>query len=263
MDIQKNTSPNIGRKTFKSMAFLGFSAAVIAGVILAIYAGQFVPKAVEGLDTASVSLSQLFSSPNDTASHLSVVPNATSTTKSERATSTQKSKNTGTHNTSVIKHRTKPVQKQGVRTSSKYKIPNGSGTHSSSNTILHGLPNLTVHIIATGYLTSTSTKSFVATSTIPHGVRVAVKFSIKNTGSNITPPWDFSAQIPTQTNYVFVSPKQQALNPGDHIDYMLGFDQATPGASQHITITVDPKNNVAESNENDNISSRSVTILGQ
>jgi hypothetical protein len=84
--------------------------------------------------------------------------------------------------------------------------------------------------------------------------------------------WRFSASIPTQSSYFFQSQPQQALAPGDSIDYVLGFDQANKGSGQMISVTanikyVDPFTGaitfpVAESNSNNNSASTVITILG-
>jgi len=253
------------KNVINSLAIVGFISLLVAGVMLAIYAGRFVPSTVNRLESATVSLAQIFQHKNNTSSSLSVVSNTNATISFNNSTSTIKvGKNIflPTHvqkTKKKVSHKVTP--RQGTRKNSVYKIPTGSGTTPSP--IFHGLPDLTVHITATGYLTSTSTKSFVATTTIPHNTRVAVRFTITNDGTNTTIPWTFSASIPTATNYVFTSPKQQPLNPGDHIEYILGFDQATAGNDKMISITVDPSHSVTESNEKNNNSATSVTILGQ
>jgi subtilase family serine protease len=126
----------------------------------------------------------------------------------------------------------------------------------------YGLPDLTTSITAVGYLATTSADSFVASATVPAGSRPAVRFTIKNTGTNVTGSWRFSASIPTQTAYIFQSQPQQSLAPGDSIDYTLGFDQANRGSNQTISVTANFDNAVAESNKNNNSASAAVTILG-
>jgi len=136
------------------------------------------------------------------------------------------------------------------------------GSSVPSSGTLTGLPDFIVTINEVGYLTTSTTDSFVASSTVPTGNRPAVKFTIKNVGTNTTGSWRFSASIPTQTAYIFQSQPQQSLSPGDSIDYTLGFDQANRGSNQTISITANFDHAVAESNSDNNSNSAKITILG-
>jgi subtilase family serine protease len=89
-----------------------------------------------------------------------------------------------------------------------------------------------------------------------------VQFIIKNTGTNATGSWRFSAVIPTETAYVYQSVPQQSLNPGESIEYTLGFDQAKAGANQTISINVNFDHSVAESDTTNNGASANITVLG-
>jgi hypothetical protein len=108
-------------------------------------------------------------------------------------------------------------------------------------------------------MTTNTTDSFVASTTVPHGDNAAVRFTIKNVGTNYSGTWTFQATIPTYPAYTFISPPQQTLAPGDSIDYTLGFNQATPGTNQVITVTVSP--GTADSNANNNKAAAAETIL--
>ena len=267
--IPQGISP-IPKGVLQGLAIVGFVALIIAGILLAIYASRFVPTAAEGLSSAAVSFSQIFTPSKP--STLSVVPNlstitATSTVSKETNAGHTSRNKTAPHKISSVakthslakKHTaTKifhPIQKAGKQTTSKYLIH-------GKRVALHGLPDLVTHISAVGYLTSTSTSSFVAAPTIPFGTRVAVKFTITNIGTNVAAPWSFSASIPTQVNYIFNSVAQQPLNPGDHIDYLLSFDHANMGTNQTISVTANPKHTITESNFTNNSAAESVTVLG-
>lgn len=258
----------------RSLATIGFATLILAGILLAIYASRFMPIAANGLDSATVSLARIFT-PTSQKSTLAVIPNPIVLNPNQKAVPTAST----TGNTPIMpvvvppkKHISKPAKKKytprtqrvlsapvaGKRTNNTYAI---NGT--TSVPTLHGLPDLTVRITAIGYLVSTSTDSFVATSTIPVRSKVAVKFTITNIGTNKTGPWIFSASIPTQINYIFNSPKEDSLNPGDHVNYILGFDQADAGSNQTISITANPKHTFKESSFKNNSSAKSATILGQ
>ena len=61
--------------------------------------------------------------------------------------------------------------------------------------------------------------------------------------------------------YTYESQPQQSLNPGDSIDYTLGFDQADAG-TQTISITANYDHAVAESDSGNDSASAQITILG-
>ena len=244
MDSTETTGP-ARRAAIHGLAAVGFVTLIALGIWLAVYSARYVPSAVGRLGAAAVSLSQVFTSAP--APSLSIVPTA-STTIPFGASSTA---STGTAQTAP-----KPVPPTaGAETGGTYQI--GSGAPA-----LSGLPDLVVTISAVGYLTSTSTSSFVATTTVPYGENPAVKFTVKNIGTNVAGPWRFSASIPTSSNSIYQSVPQQSLNPGDYIEYTLGFSQPNAGANQTISVTANFDHAVTESNTNNNSASAKLTILG-
>ncbi|OYV63149.1 MAG: hypothetical protein B7X03_02980 [Parcubacteria group bacterium 21-58-10] len=235
-----------------SLAVVGFIALIIFGVSLAIYSARYVPSAVGRLGAAAVSLSQIFTSAP--APSLSVVPTASTTIPFGEASS---SISTSITSPAVPPAKHVPVT-AGAETSNVFPL----GTTTTAVAVPNGLPDLITTINAIGYLATSSANSFVASSTVPAGSRPAVTFTIKNAGTGVSGPWRFSASIPTQTAYIYRSQLQQPLNPGDSIDYTLGFDQANKGAGQTISITANYDHLVTESNFNNNSASATTTILG-
>ncbi len=228
----------------RGLAIVGFIALVAAGMWLAVYSARYVPTAVGGLGAAAVSLSSVFT-PADGG--LSVVPTATTTIPFPEASSTPVVTAPSTPTTSG------GTPTAGTPTNGTYPIGgNSSGT-------LSGQSDLVVSINAVGYLATSSADSFVASATVPSGTRAAVRFTIKNIGTNVSGSWRFSANIPTQSFYLFQSLPQQSLNPNDSIDYVLGFDQANKGA-QTITVNADYEHTVAEPNETNNTATAQVTV---
>ena len=237
------------------LATVGFLALVVVGMWLAIYAARFVPTAVNGLGAAAVYLGSVFT-PSPTPS-LSVVPPTASTTlpfdgaTTTAATTTAPSSSTPTKSSAG----TLVTPTAGKQTSSVTQI---SGTAATPS--LYGLPDLAVTIDRVGYLATSSAESFVASSTVPHGMRPAVEFTVRNVGTNVSSVWSFTATIPTQTSYVYTAPNQQKLNPGDSIQFTLGFDQANAGANQKISLHLNPGGSDANTANND--ASTTLTILG-
>lgn len=237
------------------LAAAGFIALVALGIWLAVYSARFVPSVVGSIGSAAVSLGSVFKPSPE--SSLSVVPPSTST--STATTTAETAAPPGVPVAPPVSSPAKPAPvKAGPETTDTYAI----GGSSSVPGTPYGFPDLVVQIHAVGYLASTSADSFIASTTVPAGSRPAVRFTIKNSGTNVSGTWRFSASIPTQTAYIFESPQQQALNPGDSIDYTLGFDQANRGANKTISITADFLNTVTESSEGNNSASSSLTILG-
>lgn len=249
MNDSKNTfSPN--QTATYVLSVVGFVALVGLGMWLAVYSTRFVPSVVSRIGTAAVYLGTVFI-PNHTS--LSVVPTASSTIISFGDTIAS-----STPSVSPIETPTHTIiPAPGSQTSGTYSLDS-----KTTGQTPYGLPNLSVTITAVGYLATSSANSFVASSTVPNGTRPAVNFTIKNTGTNNTGQWRFSASIPTQSAYIFQSQPQQSLAPGDSIDYTLGFDQATYGTNKSISITANFDNAVSESTTLDNTTSTTITVLG-
>ena len=144
----------------------------------------------------------------------------------------------------------------GQGTSGQYPI--GGSTVYDPN----GRPDLTPHILQTGYF-STTTNEFVASTTIPFGAsRGAVRFEVVNVGTQGSVQWTFNAVLPTSPLHIFHSTMQQALLPGERIEFTLGFDQVNPSSSEGvITINVDPTGSVKELSEQNNIVHTTIKIV--
>ena len=237
------------RAAVYGLAGVGFVALIAFGIWLAIYSSRYVPEVVNTLGSAAVSLSELFTpAPEPSLLVVGSSTPATSTTISfgddEPAVTTPA--NTGTRPSGGS---TTP----GPETGGTFPI----GT---TTPVLHGLPDLVVEIDAIGYLASGSTDSFVASSTVPAGSRAAVKFIIRNAGTNVAAPWRWSATLPAQGTFGYQSQLQQSLNPGDRIEFTLGFDQPNRGSNQTITINVNHDSTIGESNTNNNRATATLTV---
>lgn len=235
--------------TLNAFAMVGFFALVALGMALAVYSSRFVPGTIGRLGTAAVFLSEVFTPASPTLTVIPsdsiVIPFGPSSTSSVAAPVTPAAPTTP-----------KPVLPvAGTPTNESIQISGGSPT-------LSGLANLAVTIDAIGYLETTSAESFVASTTVPARGRPAVSFTIKNIGTNKADAWRFSASIPTSSSYLYQSPIQQALNPGDSIRYTLGFDQAIPGVDKTISISVNFDRILPESSFEDNGASAKITISG-
>jgi hypothetical protein len=258
MDTSGNTSSS-RQAAIYGLAIAGFIVIVGAGMWLAVYSTRFVPTVVSRIGAAAVYLGSVFV-PVPAAS-LSVIPTASSTMIAFGESSST---------ISSIASSSASIPVTIPTTTAKQIIPTTAGTKTDTTyqiggtapAALSGLPDFTVTIDAVGYLATTSADSFMASSTVPFGNRPAVRFTIKNSGTNVSGPWRFSASIPTQTAYIYQSQPQQALAPGDSIDYTLGFDQANKGTGETISITANFDHAVTESNTANNSASATITVLG-
>lgn len=251
MTSSPTTSP-ARRAAINALALVGFVVLIIIGMTLAIYAASFVPKAVTRLNSAAVYLSSIFVSADKP--DLQVVTPGTEIPFGETPGAGIATTTVATTTTPVAPKPVAPTPSQGTPTSTVY--PTG-GTAAPT---LSGLSDLKVTIVSTGYLTTNDTASFVASKSVPNGMRGAVKFTVTNIGTNTSGRFTFKAVLPTTSAYTFNSDQQDALLPGEHIDYVLGFDRARTGTDREITITVDASHNIVESNENNNEATATVEI---
>jgi len=253
MNSNEINSPN-RTAMINTLAVVGFVALIGVGLWLAVYSTRYVPSVVNRIGTAAVYLGSVFTPAEEPL--LSVVPTPVTSTTLPFGTASTTATTTTTTTTPA------PVSPKPVATTPG---PQTSGTYPIGGTapgVFSGLPDFTVSIGAVGYLASASTDSFIASSTVPAGNRPAVKFTIKNIGTNVAGQWRFSASIPTQSSFIYQSQPQQSLNPGDSIDYVLGFDQANRGSGQMISVTANFDHAVTESSTNNNSAAAYLTILG-
>jgi hypothetical protein len=143
----------------------------------------------------------------------------------------------------------------GEKTYNVFPI-SGSRTVSDPN----GRVDLETKIIETGFIDSNNI--FIPTSSIDVSKNGAVRFSITNIGTKASDTWTFNAVLPTYPMHIFHSQNQKALQPGDRIDFTLGFDQINRTLKEGvITINVDPAGSIKnEINRNNNIAQVTISI---
>lgn len=265
MNTNQPTTPT-RQAVINGLAIVGFIALVVAGIWLAVYSTRFVPTVVNRIGAAAVYLGSVFTSAPD--STVSVVPTPSASTTISFDTETTPPASTTTTKTTPPK----PAATVGTKTTSTYQVRVATTTVTP-----YGLSDLFVTVDAIGYLTTASTDSFVVSPTVPDNERPAVKFTVKNIGTNWSGTWRFSVDIPLNrslsassfdtcesagsgvqrcTSFV-----QQTLGPGDWIDYTLGFDRARTGSDQPITIIVNGDRTAIESNTNNNTATVKITVL--
>jgi hypothetical protein len=265
MNTETTTSPQ-RQAAIRALAVVGFIALLFIGMTLAVFTARYIPTAVSRIGQAAVSLSSVFTPAKPGAVEVvntgTVLPFGTTSTTTATTTATS----AATTTTTTTSTYPTGALTAGTATENAYVIPGATGNASVPNTnpaSFYGLPDLTVTNLVVGYLplNSSADSDFVASQTVPSGTRFAVKFTVTNIGTNTSGNWDFSANLPTKQSYTFYAPSQQALTPGDKIDFMLHLDagEAKTG-NQTASITLDPSRLVNESNKSNNFGSTSVTI---
>lgn len=218
-----------------SLAIVGFVALLAVGIWGAVYSSRYVPNVVGKLGTAAVYVGSIFS-PAEEASIATTTP--TGPTTIDFGTGTATTTATTTPATTTPK-RTTPAP--------TYRVVRATTTPT-----YFGYADFAVSAMAIGYLNGDSTDSFMVSPTVPSGKRPAVKFSVKNIGTNQSGTWDFSATLPTTSGSNYSSDAQRSLNPGDSVDFTLAFDRAEKGSDKAVVITVNKTRNVSEINFDNN-----------
>ena len=238
---ETTTEPPVRKAAVTALATVGFVALLLIGITLAIYSARYIPLALSKLTPGSSS------NPNS----LSVISASTTIPFGDYGSSTL----TATSTTALYPNSGTQTGYATPETPTAPKTPT-----TPKHVVPYGLPDLSITIIATGYLSGPTTASFVPASIVPPGARPAVQFSVADIGTNSTGPWGFLAHIPSINNTTFNSPVEPSLNPGDHTVFTLGFNEAIPGQSQPITVVVDPNNQIQESTKSNNTATVFETI---
>lgn len=239
------------RAAVNALAIVGFIALVFIGIALAIYAARFVPGVLtrigNGFGLAGAGESNLVVVDEPLVIEFEpetpvVVTPATTTPAKPVATTPKPAGN--------------PTQVIGYRTViTDYETPGSVRIEQNGTANLYGDANLTTRITAVGYVDSRG-DNFRSDSSIDTKDRLAVKFTVTNTGTNKTGSWKLRATLPTKTDRTFdyTSKTQQSLNPGDKIDFIVYVNKGDTrkGDNQEIVINADSGNDVRESNERDN-----------
>ena len=257
MNINMNTEPVVspGRQAvINGLAIFGFLALITAGIWLAIYSTRFVPTAVNRIGAAAVYLGSVFTPAPDSTLSVVSTPTTPASTTIPFGTGAATPANTTSAAQTPDTQPTTPIAGQPINTT--YQV--GGSTASAP----YGLSDLSVTVDERGYLaTKGSLESFVASSTVPNGKEPAVKFTVRNIGTNWTGTWRFNASIPNRMSTVREFDPQSSLAPGGSVAFVLGFDQAKTGSGQILTITLNPDKSVSESSTSNNSAIVQLDIL--
>ncbi len=133
---------------------------------------------------------------------------------------------------------------------------NSDNTSPSNNTPApiiqnyYGNSDLSVSLIATGIIDPVS-KQFIATNYAGGNDEIAIKFQVKNIGTNVSGPWTLRLTMPSRTTPIYDS-NQQSIRPGDRIEFVGSFNSPVNVGINTGYIIADPFNAVSESSEGNN-----------
>jgi|CXWL01.1.fsa_nt_gi subtilase family serine protease len=250
MEITTTSETSSRQVAINALAVVGFVVLLLLGIMFAVYSARYVPVALSRVGAAAVSLSSVFR-PSQGEPQLQVITATTTpgvVVTGVAATSTEVAVEETTPTKPATPKPTAGAQTQTVTTTVKVPVTP------------FGKPDLTTDITAVGYCTTNETSSFRRSSEIPDNENGGVKFTIKNSGTNVSGRWDFEYELPTSPVTKKTASSQSSLNPGDAVEFTLCFTKPRAGDNRDIAIRVDTGKDVDESNENNNTDSATVSI---
>ncbi|MFH1454714.1 MAG: PKD domain-containing protein [bacterium] len=229
--MNKETAIIVTKKTVWEKAQESFITALMsAGIVLLVLLFLWIPfKLVpaiysNGTNLVSTSLSSLFISGDTTPT-----PKGTATKVNINATNNNQTVNTNTPSNSAPTYSNVPVQKT-----------------------YFGKPDLQTTLIATGIIDPAS-KQFMQTNYAGFNDEVAMKFQVKNIGTNVSGAWKLRINTPSRTTPYYDFVNQTSIKPGDRIVYTTSFDNPLATGINTAYITADPLNMVNEDSESNNL----------
>ncbi|MBU6370931.1 hypothetical protein KGQ74_02585 [Patescibacteria group bacterium] len=151
---------------------------------------------------------------------------------------------------------------QNSNTAQTSNTNSGSRTYASAPASSYaGLPDLAVSLIATGII-DPSSGQFIATPYAGANDLPAVKFAVRNIGTNVSGPWTMRLTMPSRTTPIYDAPYQQSIRPGDEMVFTASFDSPVAQGVNTGYIAIDPLGLVAESNKLNNSLTVNFVISG-
>ena len=127
-----------------------------------------------------------------------------------------------------------------------------------SSTTGSGRPDLVVKILDIGVM-DRYTNQIYYTNSFDTNDKIAVKFEVENIGGKASGNWTFEALLPTDEDNVFNSGRKTSINPGQKVQFTIGFDNPEEGSGR-IKITVDEDDDIRETSERNNEDSRTIRV---
>lgn len=159
-----------------------------------------------------------------------------------------------------------PTEKSGTtnvyNTYNSYGYATTSANKNVASTVnVNGRPDLAVRLLAVGTI-DRYTKQLSQTQYANATDEIGIKFEIVNIGDSASGVWSFKATLPSMTTPNYQSDNQVSLNPGDRIQYVLGFDNPTNSGTNNAYITIDSLGYATDSNVGNNSLTVPISVIG-
>lgn len=220
--MAQTTDTGTKKATTNGLAIVGFGALLIAGIFLAIYAARYVPETLSRLSSAVI-----LSSDDENNDDSPAATSTPSTPSKPSSTATTTKPSTPSTPTTPIIHYTTPVVTPVT--------PN-----------LYGLPDLALTNVRAGYFRGST---FVEDDNVPSGRDAAIKFTVRNNGTNVASGWEVRVDVENDDDAVATG---GYLMPQGYQNFTLRITDPKKDRSTEIEIDVDYRDRVNESNERNN-----------
>jgi CARDB len=221
-------TPDTKKAAMNGLAIVGFGALIIAGIFLAIYAARYVPETLSRLSSAVI-------------------------LSSDNATTTDE-ENTDEETPVVVTDNNDEEEVDDTPTTPVVTTPSTGGPLivpvtprvTSNQPQLYGLPDLAIINAEVGYMRGST---FVEDDEVPNNRDAAVKFSVRNIGTNAAASWRVQVDVENEDT---VTGTGGYLMPNGTQNFTVRIENPEEGENIEIEIDVDYQNNLNESNERNN-----------
>ncbi len=230
----------------RAFAIIGMAAVIVVAVLLLAQALLFLKAPATHVKVWFTNFkSRLFGT---------ITNSPTSTTTAATTTDTKKNPTTSSGSVGFS-------YGPGVETNSTTNMGTvTTSTNGTTGVIVGGEPHaasgkadLITRFIALGYLDRNTNQFIPVTGSLDRSQRVGIRFAVINQGGASTlRQWNFNAFLPTSPLFTYNTDMQQPLNPGEKIEYTLGFDRLQDQRSNTLRIELDGGNLIDETDETNN-----------
>lgn len=144
---------------------------------------------------------------------------------------------------------------RGTERRSDTQVISGSSGNTPIVSNPNGIPDLRVTILATGVVDK-NTNVLTPGASVGPSDRAGLTFQIENVGTKASGAWNFIVDLPLVNDKLYVyrpTETQRSLNPGERIEYTLGFDSVDRSKNTvTAVVNVDPARAVGETNRTNN-----------
>ena len=217
------------KATMNGLAIIGFIGLVIAGMLLAVYAARYVPGALSRLSSAV---------------YLSSDKTDTGTTDTNEDPTPEPEAPVVVPDTSSDDHTDTPSTG-----GPQYVAPKPTPTYTYTTTTekpLSGRADLALSGVRVGYFRGST---FVEDDQVPDGRDMALKFTVRNGGTNKASGWGIRVKVEGERTATGAG---GLLYPDGSQTFTLRVTNPEAGSNREISIEVDYQDDVDESNERNN-----------